>query len=410
MPPKQHWGSIPFAFSVLLIIAAGAIAFSVAPQANPVLYTGILPTVGIISALLCFLIGHFSYPRVHNLKVYLAGYLTGLVGLFKFIWFSDAGIPPAMSVILLLTGLCNVLLILSVPSFVKYATARTTAWTITILEGLFLLIVRFNPGASNWAEPLRPIALFSIQAIVGILILTGIAVLSRKLLRDDFHLGGVIAGLGLCYAVLWLSPFITANGFGIVLSAATPLFLILGILFHWFTRIEHRVSYDPLLHIYNRNYCSRVIAEQSTLATSPPFAIAMVDIDHFKAVNDTHGHQAGDQVLQSVAQVIQHAVIPDGIACRYGGEEIIVFFQKKTVKEIAPIIENLRAEVEKTKVACGKKTLSVTVSCGISARETEAQSIMDVIAAADKALYKAKDGGRNQVKTQNAPNGLSKKK
>jgi diguanylate cyclase (GGDEF)-like protein len=125
----------------------------------------------------------------------------------------------------------------------------------------------------------------------------------------------------------------------------------------------------------------------------------MVDIDHFKNVNDTHGHQAGDQVLYTVAQTICREVVPDGVVCRYGGEELIIFFPQKTLTQAKLVTDRLREVLEKTKTRTGKKTLSVTASIGVSCREEPAQSIMDVIKAADKALYKAKEAGRNQVKT-----------
>jgi diguanylate cyclase (GGDEF)-like protein len=136
----------------------------------------------------------------------------------------------------------------------------------------------------------------------------------------------------------------------------------------------------------------------------------MIDIDHFKKVNDTYGHQAGDQVLHSVAQTILREVVPDGIACRYGGEEIAVFFPKKEAKEVAKVMEEVRAAIERTKVATRKKKLSVTVSIGVSHRGDVSQTIIDVIHAADKALYRAKGNGRNQVKTGKAPMPKTKKK
>jgi diguanylate cyclase (GGDEF)-like protein len=136
----------------------------------------------------------------------------------------------------------------------------------------------------------------------------------------------------------------------------------------------------------------------------------MVDIDHFKNVNDTYGHQAGDQVLYTVAQTICREVVPDGVVCRYGGEELIIFFPRKTARQVVPLVEKMRTTIEKAKTKTARKALSVTVSCGISCREDPGQSIMDVIHAADKALYKAKEGGRNQVKTAKTATSPPKKK
>jgi diguanylate cyclase (GGDEF)-like protein len=125
----------------------------------------------------------------------------------------------------------------------------------------------------------------------------------------------------------------------------------------------------------------------------------MIDIDHFKNVNDTWGHQAGDTVLYNIAQTIVNTVSPAGIACRYGGEEIIVFFPGMTTKDILETAEEVRTAVEKQKIQFGKKKISVTVSCGVSCREENSQEVVEVISAADKALYKAKEEGRNQVRS-----------
>jgi diguanylate cyclase (GGDEF)-like protein len=174
-------------------------------------------------------------------------------------------------------------------------------------------------------------------------------------------------------------------------------------------RMEHRVAYDPLLHIYNRSYCSRIISEQSSVNTAPPLAVAMIDIDHFKKVNDTHGHQVGDQVLYNTAQAVCREVVPDGVVCRYGGEELIVFFPRKTAKEIVNIMERVRSSVEKVKTAAPRRKIKVTLSCGISCRTDMSQSVIDVIHTADKALYRAKKGGRNRTKSARTRAGATKR-
>jgi len=172
---------------------------------------------------------------------------------------------------------------------------------------------------------------------------------------------------------------------------------------HGFLRMEHRIAYDPLLKIYNRDYCSRIITEQANVNVRPPFGVAMIDIDHFKQVNDSFGHQAGDAVLHDVSQAVQRGVGPDGIACRYGGEELAIFFPQKTAPAVITIAEEMRKDIEKTKTSFGRKTIQVTISVGVSCREQYSQSIVEVIKAADKALYTAKEEGRNRVRSQKTP-------
>ena len=138
--------------------------------------------------------------------------------------------------------------------------------------------------------------------------------------------------------------------------------------------------------------------------------VAMIDIDHFKKINDKHGHQAGDQVLFHIAQTVQREVVPEGIVCRYGGEEIAVFFPKRQPKRIIQIMEGVRSAIEHLKIKHGRKNVSVTVSCGIAYRSRSSQRIVDIIHAADKALYRAKNNGRNQVRTASSIHSREKRK
>ncbi|MFW5775457.1 MAG: GGDEF domain-containing protein, partial [Chitinivibrionales bacterium] len=252
-----------------------------------------------------------------------------------------------------------------------------------------------------WTAPVQRIAIDTLVPWISLIWAALIVVFSAARLREEFYLGATLAGTALFYAFGWASPliFIDYAPFERMMFTAAAMYLVGGIMIHWFSRMEHRVSYDPLLHIYNRTFCAKIIEEQSSVSTSPPFGVAMVDIDHFKKVNDTHGHQAGDCVLYHVAQTISREVVPEGIVCRYGGEEIAIFFPRKRIEDIIKIMERVRKEVGQLRVHSGRKRLKVTVSCGISQREDRSQSIEKVIESADKALYRAKKGGRNQVKT-----------
>jgi len=150
--------------------------------------------------------------------------------------------------------------------------------------------------------------------------------------------------------------------------------------------------------------------------TGGQYAVAMVDVDHFKQFNDTYGHDVGDQVLKMVAGRLEE-VTGGGRAFRYGGEEFSVLFAGKTVDEALPHLDLLRATIEDTRFALrgpgrprkkpGKgragsgsaKTVAVTVSIGVAEPGERAATPEAVIKAADKALYRAKKGGRNQVRT-----------
>ncbi|MBW2690003.1 MAG: GGDEF domain-containing protein [Deltaproteobacteria bacterium] len=146
------------------------------------------------------------------------------------------------------------------------------------------------------------------------------------------------------------------------------------------------------------------------------YTVAMVDVDHFKKVNDIHGHDVGDQVLRMVATCLRR-VTGGGRTYRYGGEEFVVIFPNKDLDRALPHLEELRETVSRAEFtvrgrkrpkqkpekpgnkSSGKATLRVTVSIGAATRNDKNTTPEQLIKAADKALYKAKKGGRNQVRT-----------
>jgi diguanylate cyclase (GGDEF)-like protein len=265
---------------------------------------------------------------------------------------------------------------------------------------MLMLLVRFVPKCAPALSTLAITSMSGYLYWLGIPWFAAVMALSIRQVRDECYLGGILAGCALIYAVGWHGQMAGARGAGFesLVFAIAPLYLEFGILIHWFVRMEQRIAYDPLLHIYNRDYCSRIISEQSSLNVNPPCAVAMVDIDFFKKVNDTYGHQAGDHVLYTIAQSISREIMPHGVLCRYGGEELIIFFPQKTAKQVSPLMEKVRATIEKLKIHTQKKKISVTVSIGVSCRDEQDHAIIDAIKAADKALYRAKKGGRNQVR------------
>ena len=127
-------------------------------------------------------------------------------------------------------------------------------------------------------------------------------------------------------------------------------------------------------------------------------AVMMVDIDHFKIVNDTYGHLAGDQVLRCVVDVIQHRIRAQDIVGRYGGEEFLVVLTDTSAQGAQQLAEQLRAAVEATHCTYTCASISVTVSVGVFGGRLEPGDSWDqLIHAADLALYRAKQGGRNRV-------------
>lgn len=222
--------------------------------------------------------------------------------------------------------------------------------------------------------------------------------------RSPLEVGMAGAMLPLAIACWgWQSPGV----FGVFMSAAGAM-LLLAVL-----QESHRMAFrDELTGLPGRR-----ALEEALLALGPGFAVAMVDVDHFKKFNDTHGHALGDQVLKLVGARMAE-VGGGGRAFRYGGEEFALLFPERSLEHALPHLETLRQAIESYRIEVRGKdrpkddetgrerrgrhqageTVSVTVSVGVAER-TPAQNATphEVLRAADQALYRAKQEGRNRV-------------
>jgi len=154
---------------------------------------------------------------------------------------------------------------------------------------------------------------------------------------------------------------------------------------------------DGLLGILDRGSFEVDLLHSLDIASSQSRSVSlvMVDIDHFKAVNDVHGHQAGDEVLRTVARILAKAAQGKGEAYRYGGEELAVLLPGANSREAAKVADWIRLAVEKQEF---QKGLRATLSCGVACFPVHADSPEGLVTAADKALYEAKHSGRNVVR------------
>lgn len=248
-----------------------------------------------------------------------------------------------------------------------YLQADPLALVITALSMLLLLIRHFV--SPSWL----------LQA-------AAINLLLMFVLRYQLHADGMA-----CYLVLVLML----------------LLLLLGILLD-----THSLTYlDALTGIPNRRALMLKLATRSK-----QYSLAMLDVDHFKKFNDSHGHEVGDQVLKMVAKIISR-VGAGGAAFRYGGEEFAILFNRMSAEQCVPYLEALRQDIEEYKMVLrqqgrpkkikqGKKArgggrrtekLQVTISMGV-ADQRAGNSADQVMECADKALYQAKKAGRNRVK------------
>lgn len=159
---------------------------------------------------------------------------------------------------------------------------------------------------------------------------------------------------------------------------------------------------DVLTGLYNRRYLDETLASELRHAACADLSVAvlMIDIDHFKEFNDAHGHPAGDRVLTELARVILDSVRTGDVACRFGGEEFAVILAGADQVAAATRAEHLRASIARHAFQRrAQPSTHVTVSIGAATRPQHGTSPDSLICSADAALYRAKDGGRNQVVT-----------
>jgi diguanylate cyclase (GGDEF)-like protein/PAS domain S-box-containing protein len=161
---------------------------------------------------------------------------------------------------------------------------------------------------------------------------------------------------------------------------------------------------DDLTQVYNRRYLYEEAEKQLTLAQryQRPMALLMLDLDHFKQVNDTHGHRAGDDLLIHFAQICRGTIRETDIIGRTGGEEFAILLPETGLDAASLLAERIRSHVESSSLAFNHATLTYTVSIGIAVRDAEDINIEKMLSQADKALYAAKKAGRNCVRIYDA--------
>ena len=159
-----------------------------------------------------------------------------------------------------------------------------------------------------------------------------------------------------------------------------------------------RASTDGLTNLWNRSAILDLIGgELARARRGTPTCVAMIDADHFKAINDTHGHLTGDAVLAEIAARIRRAVREFDAAGRYGGEEFVAVLSNCTLGTAWVVCERIRSFVADQPVQTPAGPISITVSIGLAPCDSEFATVEHVIAAADAAMYRAKKNGRNRV-------------
>jgi diguanylate cyclase (GGDEF)-like protein len=164
-----------------------------------------------------------------------------------------------------------------------------------------------------------------------------------------------------------------------------------------YKQIRDSAFHDGLTDIFNKRYFFETLNMVSNL-TEQNYCIVILDIDNFKRINDSYGHPMGDEVLKTISKLILKATRPNDIVARYGGDEIIMFFQNFTDREkVYQRIEGIRKEIEQTMITNDNDAISITVSIGVYIKHDVYMTLNDVIKKADEIMYLSKNSGKNRV-------------
>ena len=167
-----------------------------------------------------------------------------------------------------------------------------------------------------------------------------------------------------------------------------------------YDKLQHEANTDKHTGCFNKGYFNNALdlEVKKSKVTGAPLSLIVFDLDHFKKLNDGYGHDAGDFVLKEMAQLIRkHGVRDQDIFARYGGEEFVILLPKTNLKQAFEIAERLRKLVEAHEFMYDDKRLPVTASIGVADYRQGVATGTDLFKRADEAVYKSKQGGRNQV-------------
>jgi diguanylate cyclase (GGDEF)-like protein len=229
--------------------------------------------------------------------------------------------------------------------------------------------------------------------------------------QQGYREGDIRGGISVSIPATEMLAQINENRYYIILIALAIVGLIYGII-RYVSRVfigdlnraeqqlQEMASRDFLTSLLNRRETYRRIHEEMerTARTGQPLSFILFDIDHFKQLNDSYGHNAGDMVLKQLAVKLMATLRDYDIACRYGGEEFLVVAPETDMEQAFRLAERLRATIATTSFSAEDQTqdLTITISIGI-AQHSKDESMEKVISRADVALYHAKETGRNRV-------------
>lgn len=289
------------------------------------------------------------------------------------------------------------------------AVGHRALWLVLTAMLLYLVVVLIGPSHQQRVNAIS-ILMVPLTGYPALVLLRGsqreerarrflaasfLLLASLMLLRLLTGISGIHESKGLhevswVHSTFYLSVFVIfyCMSIGFMLMAREQLMLDLA----------RRATTDALTGAYNR-HAFEPIAETALAQIErhqQPVSLLMIDLDHFKAINDQHGHLVGDQVLKAVTQVIRRELRGGDVLARYGGEELAVLLPGTDAHAAHQLGERLRERIESTQWPFANEPLHLTASFGL-ATAVQPETLHDLIQAADQALYAAKAGGRNQL-------------
>lgn len=314
------------------------------------------------------------------------------------VWFSS----ELMNYLVLLPGLMAMQWPVPLPRIEQVRRFLTGPLILPILAVIATIIISllathpvaivFPVPALIWVALTLPLS----TTCLLVLLYSGVMMFAVKLNVYDFGFGGLsedlMASVHLGVAMIALAPVLVAT-----YNAEKR---------RQFSELEHAARFDMLTEALNRGaFVQEAEALMQTLsAQRRPVAAVLVDVDHFKRVNDLHGHAAGDLALIALSAAIRKSIRQNDLFGRLGGEEFVLLLPGANASEALLVAERLRSYVERmqTTLANGD-ILNLTVSVGLSNSPDASADLAEMLLFADRAMYEAKRAGRNQVQVQDVP-------
>jgi diguanylate cyclase (GGDEF)-like protein len=190
-----------------------------------------------------------------------------------------------------------------------------------------------------------------------------------------------------------------------ILSAAAALLAVSLKNAELFREVRDNSVRDPLTGCYRRMHALEVLENEMRRArrSQLPISAIMFDVDHFKSINDTQGHLAGDAVLVAIGTRMRSVLRGSDLKCRYGGEEFLIVLPDTPIEGARRVAESLRRDLEAHPVRWGQGEIRITASFGVATNQPGEIDALTLVSRADAALYGAKESGRNCVRIATGP-------